>query len=199
MPTKKIDARERLLAAATDLFVAEGFDSVSVRDITAAADTTVNMVNYYFGSKQGLYDEIIGTLSEEVFMGPLKILESEPKTHEELTKCIEQYADATLDALIAQRKQYILASREKVNRESMNEFQSRFVAFIEAAKNECLIREDVDAEMLSGLIIGRLASQVIDADWIKKVTGVNISDTMYRRRWLRANLDLFFRGMLTAE
>ncbi len=52
-------ARDRLLESATRLFAASGYDVTSVRDITTAAGTNLNAVNYYFGGKRGLYEAVM--------------------------------------------------------------------------------------------------------------------------------------------
>ncbi|HEX7097215.1 MAG TPA: TetR family transcriptional regulator [Acidimicrobiales bacterium] len=46
--------RARLLDAAEELFLASGYDDVSVRTINAAAGLNPGAVHYHFGSKQGL-------------------------------------------------------------------------------------------------------------------------------------------------
>jgi TetR/AcrR family transcriptional regulator, regulator of cefoperazone and chloramphenicol sensitivity len=50
--------RERLLDAAEELFSERGFDGTSVRDLARAADCNIASVNYYFGSKEKLYEEV---------------------------------------------------------------------------------------------------------------------------------------------
>jgi AcrR family transcriptional regulator len=47
--------RERLLDVAEKLFAQNGFDAVSVRQITAMAGSHLSAVNYHFGSKKNLY------------------------------------------------------------------------------------------------------------------------------------------------
>jgi AcrR family transcriptional regulator len=54
------ETRERLLDVATRLFSEHGFDSVTVRDICTRAQANVAAVNYHFGGKTGLYDEVLG-------------------------------------------------------------------------------------------------------------------------------------------
>jgi AcrR family transcriptional regulator len=51
--------RQRLLAAARDLFAEHGYDHVSVRMIAAAAQANVALVNRYFGSKAALFGEVL--------------------------------------------------------------------------------------------------------------------------------------------
>jgi TetR/AcrR family transcriptional regulator len=69
--------RERLLAAARDLFLRYGYRAVSSRQIGAAAGVNFAMIRYYFGGKPGLYREILKSvlppdierLSAAVWMG----------------------------------------------------------------------------------------------------------------------------------
>ncbi|MFW6082139.1 MAG: TetR/AcrR family transcriptional regulator [Desulfosalsimonas sp.] len=49
------NTRERLLDHGERLFAEKGYDGVSVREITAAADCNLAAVNYYFRGKQRLY------------------------------------------------------------------------------------------------------------------------------------------------
>ncbi len=51
------DPATRIQDAATDLFAERGFEGTSVRDIAQRADVTVGSINYYFGSKDSLYQE----------------------------------------------------------------------------------------------------------------------------------------------
>jgi len=53
------ETRERLLAAATRLFAGRGFAKVTVREICRTARANVAAVNYHFGGKKGLYDEVV--------------------------------------------------------------------------------------------------------------------------------------------
>lgn len=50
-----IEARERLLGAALQLFAEKGFAKTSTRDIAQAAGVNIASIKYYFGDKAGLY------------------------------------------------------------------------------------------------------------------------------------------------
>ena len=54
-----LETRERLVEAAAKLFAANGYAKVSVRDICAAASANVAAVNYHFGGKTGLYEQVL--------------------------------------------------------------------------------------------------------------------------------------------
>jgi AcrR family transcriptional regulator len=51
--------RDRLLKAALDCFLAEDYHHVTTRRIAERAGANVSMIRYYFGSKEGLYEEMI--------------------------------------------------------------------------------------------------------------------------------------------
>ncbi len=51
--------RARLIQAALDCFLADDYHQVTTRLIAEEADAKVSMIRYYFGSKEGLYEEMI--------------------------------------------------------------------------------------------------------------------------------------------
>lgn len=56
--TTEKGVQDRLLDAAEELFCEKGFAGTSVRDIAASAGCNVASVNYYFGGKEKLYEEV---------------------------------------------------------------------------------------------------------------------------------------------
>ncbi|MHC4206404.1 MAG: CerR family C-terminal domain-containing protein [Planctomycetota bacterium] len=52
------NVKDRLLDAAEGLFCEHGFKGTSIRDIAAAAGCNIASVNYYFGSKEKLYEQV---------------------------------------------------------------------------------------------------------------------------------------------
>jgi TetR/AcrR family transcriptional regulator, regulator of cefoperazone and chloramphenicol sensitivity len=80
MRQKERDAsiRERLLDEAEALFAEKGYNTVSVREIIAAANCNLAAINYYFGTKENLYLEVFRSrwiprarLEQEYFWGLL--------------------------------------------------------------------------------------------------------------------------------
>lgn len=76
---EKHAARERLLIAALDIFTEKGYASTYVREIVEAARVTKPVLYYYFGSKEGIYLELMTE--------PFKVLEKilVETAHEELS------------------------------------------------------------------------------------------------------------------
>jgi AcrR family transcriptional regulator len=50
--------RDRILGAAEELFAQRGFEGASLRQLTTAAGVNLAAVNYHFGSKEKLVEEV---------------------------------------------------------------------------------------------------------------------------------------------
>ncbi len=55
---RNLDTRERILDAAERLFMAHGYEGTSMRQITGEAAVNLAAVNYHFGSKESLMQEV---------------------------------------------------------------------------------------------------------------------------------------------
>jgi len=58
--------RERILGAAETLFARHGFAGASLRQVTAAANVNLAAVNYHFGSKDNLIEEVFRRRLDEL-------------------------------------------------------------------------------------------------------------------------------------
>lgn len=53
------DKQQHIIETAMHLFAERGFEGASIRDIAEKASVNVAMVNYYFGSKEKLFEKIV--------------------------------------------------------------------------------------------------------------------------------------------
>lgn len=82
------DPAARIQDAATRLFAEHGFEGISVRDIAQEAGVTVGSINYYFGTKDSLYQECGRRLTQNYLNEARALLEREgPRA------VLEHYAD----------------------------------------------------------------------------------------------------------
>lgn len=58
------ESRQALLQAATDEFLAMGFQAARVQTITRNAKLGLSAINYHFGSKEGLYQAVLSQHAE---------------------------------------------------------------------------------------------------------------------------------------
>ncbi len=53
------DTRLRLIEAASEVFIEQGYQAAKIRDIVTRARANLAAINYYFGGKEGLYAAVI--------------------------------------------------------------------------------------------------------------------------------------------
>src|ERR1700692_2586876 len=70
------DTKTRILDTAEKLFGEKGFESTSLRDITARAHVNLAAVNYHFQSKDSLIDAVIQRKIEPVNQRRLEMLDA---------------------------------------------------------------------------------------------------------------------------
>ena len=190
-------ARERLIKAAARLFAQKSFGGVSVREICKEAGTGINMIHHYFGNKEGLRDAIIAEYDAAIFAMPIRLLAPPAQSKDDLAARMQLLFETTLEALLANRDTMMVVLREQMQLKQLDAFQADFVAFVEDAKSNGIVRADLDAGMISGALLDRVISQVQFAPWIKESYGVDLAtDEDYRTRWCRGNVDLFLNGLL---
>jgi AcrR family transcriptional regulator len=59
MTNQNPSVRDRLILAAMECFLNDEYHKVTTRQIAAEAGTNISMIRYYFGNKEGLYEEMI--------------------------------------------------------------------------------------------------------------------------------------------
>lgn len=84
------DTRALLLKHAEALFLAHGFEGVSIRQITEASDANVAAVNYHFNGKTNLYREVLAQRLEGITLEKLTLLK----------KLDEQRPTATIEQIL---------------------------------------------------------------------------------------------------
>jgi TetR/AcrR family transcriptional regulator, fatty acid metabolism regulator protein len=56
---QKIDKQQHIMDVAEQLFANEGFEGTSIRDLCAAANVNIAMIQYYFGGKEQLFKTLV--------------------------------------------------------------------------------------------------------------------------------------------
>jgi AcrR family transcriptional regulator len=69
------ETRGRILEVALDLFATSGFDGASTRTIAQRAGVNLPAIQYYFGSKEGLYRAVVEQFSHQLQAGVAPIAE----------------------------------------------------------------------------------------------------------------------------
>ena len=147
---KKIDTstEEKIKEAARKLFTQKGFEAVKTRDIAAEAGINLALLNYYFRSKQKLFDVIMMENMQQFIKGVAAILLDENASiDQKLDKLVGHYIDilcATPDLAL-----FIFTHVRAAAKNGKDELE--IPDEIIAARN--MIQKQLSAAMDAGLIV----------------------------------------------
>jgi len=91
--TPSFSTKERILGVAETLFARHGFAGASLRQVTAAAKVNLAAVNYHFGSKESLIEEVFRRRLDELNRHRLAALAA-------VQACADHTLEDVLDAFI---------------------------------------------------------------------------------------------------
>jgi len=105
------DKKDHIINKAIELFALKGFEGTSIRDLATAADVNVAMINYYFGTKEKLFEALVEKKSVST-RGSLQELVKD-KTLNSLEK-IDRIIDSYVDKLFTHRKFHRVIQQELI-------------------------------------------------------------------------------------
>jgi len=140
-------------------FSARGFYGARIEDIVAGADVNVRMIYHYFGSKEGLYDEAVLSVSKTFFQLAINAIQSCNGTGvERLERAMTAYGLAVLThpeyarMMVWERT----SGSETVTRvvPTEEDVEDLFESLIKTALSERPSEEDLDAKLMASLCAG---------------------------------------------
>ena len=81
MGLQHFSTKDRILYAAEELFAQQGFASTSLRQVTSRADVNIAAVNYHFGSKENLVNEVFRRRMDDMSRERLAALQRAVEAH----------------------------------------------------------------------------------------------------------------------
>lgn len=93
---EKIDKKASILEAAEKLFSELGYEGASTRQIAKEAGANMAMINYYFGSKEGVFMEIMNNRIQSFKEELNSISHDQLSCMEKILKVVEGYATRIL-------------------------------------------------------------------------------------------------------
>jgi AcrR family transcriptional regulator len=95
--------KDRLVDAAEELFCERGFKGTSIRDIAASAGCNIASVNYYFGSKEKLYEEVWHRHlipMRDLRIASINKVMSQTETSPDLESLLRSFADTFVGSMV---------------------------------------------------------------------------------------------------
>lgn len=94
---KSKNTEQKIFDAATELFLEKGVDRTSVREIANKAGINLALMNYYFRSKENLFDAIFSMLVKKNTRKMIKIMDSDLGLEEKIRSYVEAYIDMLIE------------------------------------------------------------------------------------------------------
>jgi AcrR family transcriptional regulator len=150
---------ERLLAVATRLFAAKGFEGTSVQEIVAAAGVTKGAMYHYFASKDDLLYEIYHRLLAMQTNRLERFAGGEGTAEERLRAAAVDVIETSflhLDELtVFFRSMHLLPQeKRKMVRAERRSYHERFRALVEEGQQAGIFRADVPADIVTHFFFG---------------------------------------------
>src|SRR5688500_8698826 len=198
--------KDRILGAAEELFAQFGFAGTSLRQVTSRADVNIAAVNYHFGSKENLVNEVFRRRMDEMSAQRLAQLKAATQAHPgELEPVLAAFVEPAL-ALAQDRHGggafiRVIARTYAENNESLRKFLSDQYGHVlrEFAKAIAACVPSLGKEQLYwrlDFLSGALTYAMADFGLIKRPGGV--SEKTHRERAAR-ELIRFAAAGLKAE
>ncbi|WP_443937250.1 TetR/AcrR family transcriptional regulator [Pedobacter sp. MW01-1-1] len=179
MKTEKIDKRQAILDASEKLFCETGYEGTSTRQIARESGANMAMINYYFGSKEGVFVEV---MTERIasFKAQLRIINEDKISQlEKLHKVIEGYATRILSNAAFHKMMYrelSLTQRPEIY-DKIKDAMAQNMQLIESIITEGIdegVFNKVDVRMIIATIMGTITNVVISPNKISACSTLDI-------------------------
>ena len=200
----RIDPKENIVSAAVGVFAERGFRDATVRDICAAAEVNVSMVNYHFGSKEALYAEVVRRLFSFAIRGDMEHLADGVKDARSWKEAVRRFVERFISYMSVTEAPGVYTARIfrwEVTRPSSicKELQVTYGKLVYSGLERLLamaLGEDRRAiKLWSASIWSRLAIFALaDEQWLQPFE----PDGLTREEWVRAMADLICDDIFTS-
>lgn len=202
-PENEQDTREKLLAAAEQVFARRGYEGATVKEIAAEAGCNVSLISYHFDGKEGLFKTLLEGFGRERLRDAEKILVA-PESVEDMRAKLRLWMQQFLLCHVQENAVCDILHRENLFERDFlwDIFQSTFlktfgsiIRFFEAAKKKGLIRKDVNAQAATVMLFGSLIHVGRNQRLQKKVFDTSIADEDYRGQVIEQFLVILLHGI----
>ena len=193
MTTTHFSTKDRILGAAEELFAQHGFAGTSLRQVTSRADVNIAAVNYHFGSKENLVNEVFRRRMDEMSALRLSRLKAAIQEHPgELEPVLAAFVEPAL--AMAQDRHgggafiRVIARAYAEKNDSLRKFLSDQYGHVprEFAKAIAICLPQLSKEQLYwrlDFLSGALTYAMADFGMIKRLSGT--SEAAHRERAAR--------------
>jgi len=205
MEKDKIDKKEHILDVAEKVFADLGYDGASTRTISGEAGVNMAMLNYYFGSKEGLFLAVFERKINS-FRTLLQNINSDGSMNawDKLDKCIDNY----VERIIANNCFQKLINRE-VSMNKRGDLTDKIIDILmvnvyevkrimEEGVNNGLFYADVDVPLVIATLFGTKNYIVNMPQMSSIILGHDIRDEKFMENELKPRVKTYMKRLLKA-
>ena len=183
----KTNKKEAILNSARALFIEKGYQSTSVRDIAKKADVNLALVNYYFSSKEDLFDLIFDNIVLQVLNGMKFEISADNSACENIEHAVNTYTETLIKnpELTSFIFQEIIKNSERLNSriakmQNTNNFIKVFIDSLNRDIEKGIIRKIDNPEIIILNIVSLCAFPFISKPIVKHV--MKIDDKIFIKK-----------------
>jgi TetR/AcrR family transcriptional regulator len=187
-------ARERILAAALEVFAERGFDGAHTREIAVRAGANLGLIKYYFNDKERLWKAAVARAFAELQAGLAETPGNGVDTRQWLERTVRQFVH-----FVARHPEFMRLMNDEAKRDSrrMRWLADRFVrpmgellgAQVERAQAEGLVAR-IPRVSLRYIVLGAAGLIFSQAPECRYITGVDPTDPEFADQHADALLQL---------
>lgn len=203
MEKEKTDKKDHILDVAERVFSDVGYDAASTRMISGEAGVNMAMLNYYFGSKEGLLVAVFER-KIEVFRTVINNIGNDETMNawDKLDKCIDSFIDKVVVNSCFSRlmnREIWLGRRSELTDKlsdiimgNVNEFKRIFEEGISTG----LFHKDTDVEMAIATIFGTKNYITNSTHLASKLLKRDVNDAVYMEQELKPRIKKYLKQLL---
>jgi AcrR family transcriptional regulator len=203
MDKDKIDKKDHILDVAERVFSELGFDGASTRTISGEAGVNMAMLNYYFGSKEGLF---LAVFQRKIvsFQDLMKNLgnDNTMTAWAKIEKYIELYTQRVVNNNCFQKMLYQELAMQRRGElsdqitEILMKNTSEVKKLLLEGVNNGEFKSDIDVEMVIATIYGTKNFIVNSPQLTSKVLGFDIQNEKLLEERLKPRIEAYLKTLL---
>ncbi|MGY4537491.1 AcrR family transcriptional regulator [Mucilaginibacter sp. UYNi724] len=205
MEKEKSDKKDHILDVAERVFAEQGYDGASTRMISGEAGVNMAMLNYYFGSKEGVFLAIFDRRITSFQTILLSIGNDESINPWEK---LDKYLDSYIDKVVTNNCFHIMLNRE-ISKSKKSELTDQitdimmknvtvFQAIITEGIKKGDFNKDADLQLLVATIFGT-KNYIVNTPHIStRVLGYDVMDVDNQNNLLKPRFKKYMKTLLKA-
>jgi TetR/AcrR family transcriptional regulator len=201
-------AKQDILSHARSLFAKKGFDGVSVREIAKESGQNISMISYYFGSKEGLYKEIISDHMLKVGGAVHKLFASDPNkemTAKSFKAEIRSLANIIISMKAENPDMMSIMMRERVNglpfardlhEQAIGPIAEQVIEVFKEAQKKKIIRSNFDPGSFLGILFEAIIGYMVSYECGLRAFKRGFELPKDKEKFLDFLTDLFLEGIM---